>query len=1037
MMSGHYNSNDMMLDQHRRRERDNAAARRMMRSRGHEATSPGNNKNLFDPRQQYGHSTNSRRIAVVTSSMQLAAQQQQQQQDDDDDVSTASRRRRTIQSFTKYRDQDALSVDQRRNRREHSRQLTRQLQQEVPNNNSSLSFADFDAAFGRSSDEDLFAGLSSKSQESEGQARHPGPVAQQRQQQPQRQQQQQRQQQPQRQQHQQPMTRSAAPPPAKDFSFEVNWGDVDPPLSNKKSMSTFPANSSMQSSFPVVGATNAVAAAAWNESRSGGGSVCTASTHDSSMSSPSGGAAARRRRRRSSLRQGVVTTPPHSPSVAASSTTTLFNDTGGFTFDAFGLDASQVDREFNAAIQDIASAHPDLSFFATSSPARSSTAASSSTARLPAAPDDAWEVASAATSRASSPVTDHDGFVQGFRVTTSSSPPHKPAATASTSPTVSTEKSSDYSSAAPVNVFKQQAGFHSTTKPRKVVRPAPTEKSRPDGKNRITEMVPRRSLSPVKRVEQRKVAQWQQQQEEEPVDFVSEDSDDEKVVRSDVGAPSDVGVASDVGSSSNGHYPVPLEIKGRKKGVDEDDADEKKDDDAPASANVEHLLSKWEKQAATPTPVPAKAAARPLPRAHIESLQSQLGDELLSPEKVQFLARAAATTTAAPIDPPMAAAVRAKLRPVPRQDNVRALTPPRLQQESEAAAPPPRESPRLTYRERRELELQAESQGAPEAPSSTTSPRDIAAQIKRRIAANRKAAEEQAQQHSPTRSQQHSPTRPSATTTLSPTRIRPADARSLSQPLSPRQEALWNPSLSPTRAVDSPRTPTRAVTGESTTDTSTSSPLRPLVDESAVPSAVSRVMLLEHLQRKNAPLSPGRSNRFEATSDTSGREDIAHKSSTPKATMMMLNAFLAGRESLSAHEKTDDPSQQSTHDAAPDCQSDHDGPPALKNDPTYERYFTMLKIGMPMEVVKHAMIRDGLDPSVMDGDHNKPVSLSGGIPLKDGKSVREKARHVLLFLFSFFPWQTPCLQSILPCSTMVSRWTPSSILWSEMGWILR
>jgi cyanate lyase len=54
--------------------------------------------------------------------------------------------------------------------------------------------------------------------------------------------------------------------------------------------------------------------------------------------------------------------------------------------------------------------------------------------------------------------------------------------------------------------------------------------------------------------------------------------------------------------------------------------------------------------------------------------------------------------------------------------------------------------------------------------------------------------------------------------------------------------------------------------------------------------------------------------------------------------------------------------------------------PAVKDDPKYARYFHMLKVGMPMDAVKHAMTRDDLDPSVMDGDHNKPA---GGIPLKE------------------------------------------------------
>lgn len=36
----------------------------------------------------------------------------------------------------------------------------------------------------------------------------------------------------------------------------------------------------------------------------------------------------------------------------------------------------------------------------------------------------------------------------------------------------------------------------------------------------------------------------------------------------------------------------------------------------------------------------------------------------------------------------------------------------------------------------------------------------------------------------------------------------------------------------------------------------------------------------------------------------------------------------------------------------------------------YEKYFKMIKVGMPLPVVQHAMTRDGFDASVMDGDHN-------------------------------------------------------------------
>ncbi|KAL9179362.1 hypothetical protein ACHAXT_008652 [Thalassiosira profunda] len=50
-----------------------------------------------------------------------------------------------------------------------------------------------------------------------------------------------------------------------------------------------------------------------------------------------------------------------------------------------------------------------------------------------------------------------------------------------------------------------------------------------------------------------------------------------------------------------------------------------------------------------------------------------------------------------------------------------------------------------------------------------------------------------------------------------------------------------------------------------------------------------------------------------------------------------------------------------------------DGLP-LNQDPAYAKYFKMLKMGLPMGAVKNAMQRDGLDPSIMDLDHEKSVA---------------------------------------------------------------
>ena len=59
------------------------------------------------------------------------------------------------------------------------------------------------------------------------------------------------------------------------------------------------------------------------------------------------------------------------------------------------------------------------------------------------------------------------------------------------------------------------------------------------------------------------------------------------------------------------------------------------------------------------------------------------------------------------------------------------------------------------------------------------------------------------------------------------------------------------------------------------------------------------------------------------------------------------------------------------------------------NKCAWTKYFKMLKIGLPLKSVKHALIRDGLYPSVLDGDHNKPADYQDStseIALKDNSA---------------------------------------------------
>ena len=68
----------------------------------------------------------------------------------------------------------------------------------------------------------------------------------------------------------------------------------------------------------------------------------------------------------------------------------------------------------------------------------------------------------------------------------------------------------------------------------------------------------------------------------------------------------------------------------------------------------------------------------------------------------------------------------------------------------------------------------------------------------------------------------------------------------------------------------------------------------------------------------------------------------------------------------------------------------------LKNDPVYQKYFKMLKMGLPMGAVKNAMKRDGVDPTIMDGDHNSPASSTTKQSLKSEPKPKDKFRRTRL-----------------------------------------
>jgi hypothetical protein len=74
-----------------------------------------------------------------------------------------------------------------------------------------------------------------------------------------------------------------------------------------------------------------------------------------------------------------------------------------------------------------------------------------------------------------------------------------------------------------------------------------------------------------------------------------------------------------------------------------------------------------------------------------------------------------------------------------------------------------------------------------------------------------------------------------------------------------------------------------------------------------------------------------------------------------------------------------------------------DGPP-LKEDPEYQKFFKMLKMGLPMGAVKNALTKDGKDPGIMDLDPEKTLkSQTGNSGAEDGPPLKDDPEYAKYF----------------------------------------
>ena len=85
-----------------------------------------------------------------------------------------------------------------------------------------------------------------------------------------------------------------------------------------------------------------------------------------------------------------------------------------------------------------------------------------------------------------------------------------------------------------------------------------------------------------------------------------------------------------------------------------------------------------------------------------------------------------------------------------------------------------------------------------------------------------------------------------------------------------------------------------------------------------------------------------------------------------------------------------------------DVEEEEDTGTPLKDDPEYVKYFKMLKMGLPVGAVKNALQRDGKDPSIMDLDPNKSVKFqlnkkNGGSTIDKGPPLKEDPEYEKYF----------------------------------------
>jgi hypothetical protein len=126
------------------------------------------------------------------------------------------------------------------------------------------------------------------------------------------------------------------------------------------------------------------------------------------------------------------------------------------------------------------------------------------------------------------------------------------------------------------------------------------------------------------------------------------------------------------------------------------------------------------------------------------------------------------------------------------------------------------------------------------------------------------------------------------------------------------------------------------------------------------------------LSAKKANIAALFARRAEMATTTSSEPEVRHTHITVTMDKSELDRYSQWKNSS---KEMQGPSDESVSDVNAALHSKGDKENALKDHPEYQKYFKMLKFGLPVGAVKQAMVKEGKDSAILDMNPQEPLNI--------------------------------------------------------------